>query len=214
MSQGHSKDLRRLCYDEEGLNTAATPPLIAAHFLTPTDQFFTRSHASIPTVDPAAWCLRVSGLVEDAQELSLGDLKARFIRRDVTATIICAGLRRNEFLALGPLPGELPWGPEPASTGRWSGVSLRDVLAVAGVSEGAEHVAFTGLDSVLRHGHRFGFGGSIPIEKAMSAEVLLAVDLNGRPLTAEHGFPVRVVVPGWVGWVGSKKRASIGSFRS
>ena len=194
-----SKDPRRLCHDDEGLNAGATLALLGASFHTPTDQFFTRSHAPIPTVDPATWRLRISGLVNAAQELSLGDLKSRFARHDVTATLVCAGLRRNEFLALGPLPGELPWGPEPLSTGRWSGVSLRDVLAAAGVSEGARYTAFTGQDQVLRHGHQFGFGGSIPIEKAMSAEVLLAFDLNGEPLTAEHGFPVRVVVPGWVG---------------
>jgi sulfite oxidase len=105
------------------------------------------------------------------------------------------------------LPGELPWGPEPASTGRWSGVSLRDVLRLVGVANEARHVEFVGMDRVERHGNQFGFGGSIDLPKAMSEEVLLATGLNGSPLPAVHGFPLRAVVPGWIGarsvkWLG------------
>ncbi|MEO8453414.1 MAG: sulfite oxidase [Gemmatimonadota bacterium] len=189
----------RLVFDQDGLNTAAALRQTAANFLTPTDQFFTRSHAPVPAVDAATWRLDVSGLVGKRLRLSLDDLESRLPRRELAATLVCAGLRRNEFLALGPLPGELPWGAEPASTGRWAGVSLRDLIALAGIADGARHVALTGLDTVVRHGRQFGFGGSIPIEKAMSPEVLLAFELNGEPLRPENGFPVRLVVPGWVG---------------
>jgi sulfite oxidase len=197
---------RRLVHDADGLNTAIWP-VRGNHLVTPTDHFFTRSHAPVPQIDPGTWRLEVGGLVERATSFSLEELRRAFPQRQVTATLVCAGLRRNEFLALGPLPGELPWGPEPAGTGRWTGVSLRDLLDVVGVAKGARHVEFVGLDQVDRQGQRFGFGGSIDLPKALGDEVILARELNGTPLPAVHGFPLRAVVPGWIGarsvkWLG------------
>jgi sulfite oxidase len=189
---------RRLIHDAEGLNTACWPPA-GDELITPVDQFFTRSHAQVPTIDPGTWRLEVGGLVERPRRFSLEELQGDFLQRHITATLVCAGLRRNEFLTLGPLPGELPWGPEPASTGHWSGVALAAVLQRVGPRKQARHVEFVGLDQVERHGDRFGFGGSIDLSKALDGEVLLATELNGEPLPASHGFPVRVVVPGWIG---------------
>ncbi|MBA3258352.1 MAG: molybdopterin-dependent oxidoreductase, partial [Gemmatimonadales bacterium] len=196
----------RLVHDEDGLNTG-TWPVGAGEFVTPANRFFTRSHAPIPHIDLAAWRLEVDGLVAGPRSFSLEELGQAFPRREVMATLVCAGLRRDEFLSLGPLPGELPWGPEPAGTGWWSGVALRDLLESVGVSEKARHVEFVGLDRVERHGRRFGFGGSIDLAKALSAEVLLASGLHAAPLPAAHGFPLRAVVPGWIGarsvkWLG------------
>jgi sulfite oxidase len=201
---GVATDGRRLVHD--ALNTAVWP-VRADCLVTPVDRFFTRSHAPIPRIDPTDWRLEVDGLVDRPQPFSLEELREAFPRRSVTATLVCAGLRRDEFLSLGPLPSELPWGPEPVSTGEWTGVALSDLLRAVGVRERARHVQFTGLDDVERHGHRFGFGGSIDLAKALSAEVLLASELNGAPLPAVHGFPIRVVVPGWIGarsvkWLG------------
>jgi sulfite oxidase len=189
---------RRLIHDPDGLN-AATWPIAAGRVVTPVGQFFTRSHAPVPQIDPAAWRLEVGGLADRSVSFSLQELSRSFPRRQVTATLVCAGLRRNEFLALGPLPGELPWGPEPASTGEWSGIALADLLQSVGVAEQARHVEFIGLDQVERRGNRFGFGGSIELSKALGDEVILASELNGAPLPAVHGFPLRVVVPGWIG---------------
>jgi sulfite oxidase len=196
----------RLVRDAEGLNTAIWPVQPDA-LVTPVDQFFTRSHAPIPRIDPSDWRLEVDGLVDRPRSFSLEELRDSFPRRSVTATLVCAGLRRDEFLSLGPLPSELPWGPEPVSTGEWTGVALSDLLRAVGVGERARHVQFTGLDEVERQGHRFGFGGSIDLAKALSGEVLLASELNGAPLPAVHGFPIRVIVPGWIGarsvkWLG------------
>jgi sulfite oxidase len=188
----------RLTHDADGLNTASWPPA-TDELITPVDQFFTRSHAQVPTIDAGTWRLEVSGLVQRPQHFSIEELQGDFPQRHVTATLVCAGLRRNEFLTLGPLPGELPWGPEPASTGRWSGVSLADLLDRVAPRKEARHVEFVGLDQVERHGERFGFGGSIDLSKALAGEVLLATSLNGRPLPSKHGFPARVVVPGWIG---------------
>lgn len=197
---------RRLIHDAEGLNTAVWP-IAPDCLITPVEQFFTRSHAPTPRIDPAGWRLEVDGLVDRPRSFTLDELGRVFPRHSVAATLVCAGLRRDEFLSLGPLPGELPWGPEAVSTGRWTGIALRDLLEAVGVAEGARHVEFTGLDRVERHGQRFGFGGSVDLAKALQAEVLLASELNGAPLPPVHGFPLRVVVPGWIGarsvkWLG------------
>jgi sulfite oxidase len=196
----------RLVHDPDGLNTAAWP-VPPEDFVTPVGSFFTRSHAPVPDIDAQSWRLDVAGLVERPRSFSLDELSQTFPRRQVTATLVCAGLRRDEFLSLGPLPGELPWGPEPAGTGEWTGVALGDLLRTVGVAAAARHVELIGLDQVEREGRRFGFGGSIDIAKALGDEVLLATDLNGAPLPREHGYPLRAVVPGWIGarsvkWLG------------
>ncbi len=148
---------QRCAHDPEGLN-AGVWPVPADQYITPIDSFFTRSHAAIPEIDPHTWRLEVGGLVDRPRSFSLDELTSTFHERDVTATLVCAGLRRSEFLSLGPMPGEFPWGPEPISTGKWTGVPLKEVLQAVGTAEGAHHVEFIGLDTVERHGERFGFG--------------------------------------------------------
>lgn len=202
-----SRSGRRIVHDTEGLNTGDWPVATADYFITPVDKFFTRSHAPVPAIDPAEWRLVVGGLVDRPASFSLEELTRGFPERTVPATLVCAGLRRDEYLATGPLPGELPWGPEPVSNGEWTGVALADLLRAVGVSGSARHVGFVGLDAVERHGQRFGFGGSIDLEKALRSEVLLATRLNGVTLPSVHGFPLRAVVPGWIGaksvkWLG------------
>jgi sulfite oxidase len=197
---------QRLVHDPDGLNTG-TWPVPADNFITPTDSFFTRSHACTPVIDPSSWRLEVGGLVDRPGCFSLGDLSRDFPERTVAATLVCAGLRRSELLSVAPVTGEFPWGPEPISTGRWTGIPLREVLGVVGVADEARYVEFIGLDRVERHGQLFGFGGSIDLDKALTEDVLLATGLNGAPLPPVHGFPLRAVVPGWIGarsvkWLG------------
>jgi sulfite oxidase len=167
--------------------------------LTAAELFFVRSHGTLPNVDPAGYRLEIGGMVNRPLSLTLGELRERFPRAELAATIECAGNRRDELLAVEPIPGELPWGAEAIGTAAWAGVPLRDVLRAAGVAPGAAHVAFAGLDLVERQGRRFSFGGSIPIEKGLAPEVLLAYEMNGAPLPAAHGAPLRVVAPGYIG---------------
>jgi sulfite oxidase len=115
------------------------------------------------------------------------------------ATLQCAGNRRQDLMEVAPIPGEVPWSAGAIGTAEWSGAPLREVLQAAGVDPGALHAAFTGLDKIEMDDQTFGFGGSIPIEKATSPEVVLAYEMNGKPLTPEHGAPLRVVAPGYIG---------------
>src|SRR5262249_46489583 len=129
------------------------PPLapLCRAFVTPRPLFFVRSHADVPQVGPDAYALAVGGLVRTPLRLSPAGVRARFPRRTLVATLQCAGNRRDELLALGPIPGELVWGADAIGNAEWSGVALADVLDAAGIAEdaeGARHVAFAGLDEI------------------------------------------------------------------
>ena len=181
------------------LNGGPAPAAQAASFLTPNDIFFVRNHGAVPGLSPATHRIAVTGLVDSRLGLSLADLEREFERVEICATLACAGQRRNEMTAVAPIPGELPWGGEAVSTALWSGWRLGDVLAAAGVMPTAAHVGFTGADLTERRGRSFGYGASIPLAKALSPEVVLADRMNGEPLPAAHGYPLRAVVPGYIG---------------
>lgn len=181
------------------LNAGPTLDALIDRYLTPADRFFTRNHGTIPDVDPRAFRLHVGGRVRGVLDLGMDDLRERFPARRVTATLQCAGNRRRELSAVRPIPGELEWGSEAIGTAEWEGIALRDVLESAGLAADAAHVALTGLDTASVGGTRVPFGVSIPLEKALSHEVLLSYGMNGAPLPKLHGAPLRAIVPGYVG---------------
>lgn len=194
---GKRRDM--VVHERDPFNAEPPRAALAGQRLTALDTFFSRNHAAVPDVDPAGWRLRVDGQVDRPVELSLAGLRERFPARTLVATLVCAGNRRSGLMAVRGMRGEIPWGPGAVSTAEWTGAGLADVLAAAGVHPGAAHVAFEGADLCLRPGSPQPFGGSIPLPKAVSGEVLLAWSMNGRPLPAVHGGPVRVLVPGYVG---------------
>jgi sulfite oxidase len=156
-----------------------------------------RNHGPVPEAGPGA--LRVDGLVREPLSLTLDDLRERFEPAELTATLQCAGNRRAGLIAVRDIPGEAPWGPGATGTARWRGARLRDVLAAAGAADGAAHVVFHGADRAAEADPPQPFAGSIPLEKARRAEVLLAWEMNGEPLAAVHGAPLRALVPGYIG---------------
>lgn len=167
--------------------------------LTATDAFYVRGHGPVPELDPAAWRLRVHGLVQRELLLSLTALREAFAEQEVTATLQCAGNRRAGLMAIRDIPGEAPWGPGATGTAVWTGVALADVLALADPLPEASHVAFEGADLCSEASPPQRFGGSIPLYKAHRPEVLLAWAMNGEALPLVHGAPVRMVVPGYIG---------------
>ncbi len=179
----------------------AEPPgaALAGELVTAVDLFYARNHGPIPDLDSAGWQLRVDGLVEVPLRLSLDELRAEFTEHEVAATLQCAGNRRDGFLPVRDIPGEIPWGSGAISTATWAGIRLGDVLTAAGPRPGAAHAAFTAPDVAQAAHPAQPYGCSIPLDKAAAPEVLLAWSMNGAPLTAAHGAPLRVVVPGYIG---------------
>ncbi len=180
-------------------------------WITPNDMFYVRSHAPVPTVDVDQFRLTIDGLVKKPLTVSLRELATGFAQRSVVATLTCAGNRRSEHSAVKKVGG-VQWQAGAIGNAKWSGVTLRDLLKRAGLKEGAKHVWFEGIDQIKRSSGVIPFGASIPIEKAMSDQgsmpgALVATGMNGQPLPPDHGFPVRTVVPGFIGarsvkWLG------------
>jgi len=168
--------------------------------VTPIGLHYLLIHYDIPQVDPETWRLAVDGLVGTELSLDLDALRA-LPAHEVVATMECAG---NGRARLEPRPVSQPWLLEAVGTGRWRGVRLGDVLAEAGVEPGATEVLCTGLDRGTEGGEEQLFQRSLALADAVEVDVLLAYELNGVPLPPQHGFPVRLLVPGWYGMTNVK----------
>jgi DMSO/TMAO reductase YedYZ molybdopterin-dependent catalytic subunit len=168
--------------------------------VTPVGLHYLLIHYDIPHVDPATWRLSVDGAVGSELSLDLVDLRAR-PPLEVVSTMECAGNGRAQ---LEPRPISQPWLLEAVGTGRWRGTGLAALLEEADVAGGAVEVLFTGLDRGTEGGEEQWYQRSLPLSDALRPEVLLAYDLNGGPLPPQHGFPLRLLVPGWYGMTNVK----------
>jgi sulfite oxidase len=180
------------------------PPEYADSFITPLPHFFVRNHMHEPaTLDAATWKLSVGGEVEHPLTLSLADL-AKFESHSVTNTLECAG--NGRAFEEPHVPG-IQWGKGAVGTAKFTGPRMRDILERAGVKSTGKHVMFHGLDEVP--GKVPPFIRSIPLEKAMDADTLIATQMNGAAIPKHHGFPARALVPGWIGSASCKWLAEI-----
>ncbi|MFB9237202.1 sulfite oxidase [Plantactinospora siamensis] len=185
-------------------------------YLVPTDRFFVRNHTSTPLLDADSWRLRLFGTglrgsptADDPIELSHRDLR-RMPAETRTAAVECAGNGRSFFTSQqGQTVSGTAWKLGAVGVARWRGVRLSTVLRHAGLTGDAVDVLPTGLDAdYVTGGVNLGpVRRPLPLAKARH-DVLLAYEMNGRPLLPDHGFPVRLVVPGWIGissikWLGS-----------
>lgn len=156
--------------------------------VTPTRDFFAVAHLGIPRVDAATWTLEVAGLVERPFTLTLDALRA-LPKRDVQSIHECAGYPRNPAIAARRIANVV-----------WSGVDLRDLLTTAGVKAGAKYVWLHGLDHGAYDGTEVdSYVKDMPLVRLDDGGVLVAYEINGEPLPREHGFPARLVIPGYYG---------------
>jgi sulfite oxidase len=170
-----------------------TPLAAFTSWITPTEHFFVRSHMSRPTVDLAAWRLSVTGEVSTPLTLTMDDLK-KLPAVELVSVLECAGNGRAFYK---PGVAGMQWTGGGVGNARWRGVRLADVLKKAGMKSTAQHVLFNGADTPL--GTMPDFKRTVPVKKSLDPDTVLAFEMNGEPLPISHGFPLRLVVPGWAG---------------
>jgi sulfane dehydrogenase subunit SoxC len=181
-------------------------PLEALRYdVTPVGLHYLLVHFDIPALDPATWRLAVGGTVRRPLALSLDDLRAR-PRVTMPVTLECAG---NGRARLHPRPISQPWLVEAIGTAEWTGTPLAGVLEDAGLDPKTVELVFTGADHGIEKGNEHDYARSLSVADATRPEVLLAYEMNGRPLEPQHGFPVRLLVPGWYGMTHVKWLARI-----
>src|SRR6266545_4755105 len=171
-------------------------PLEAMRFdLTPNGLHYLLVHFDIPAVNATRWRLQLTGAVTQRRTLSLEEIRA-YPRRTIPVTLECAG---NGRALLHPRPVSQPWLVEAIGTAEWTGAALGPLLEEVGLAHDAVEVVFTGEDRGVQGGQDQQYARSLPLADAMRPEVLLAYEMNGEPLPPQHGFPLRLIVPGWYG---------------
>jgi sulfane dehydrogenase subunit SoxC len=173
--------------------------------LTPVGLHYLLIHYDVPRVDTGAWSLQVGGRVRRPLMLSLDEVRSR-PARTVTVTMECAG---NGRARLEPRPISQPWLVEAVGTAEWTGTALRPLLEEAELLDDAVEIVFSGLDHGMEAGVEQDYERSLSIADASRDGVILAYEMNGQPLLPQHGFPLRLVVPGWYGMTNVKWLARI-----
>jgi DMSO/TMAO reductase YedYZ molybdopterin-dependent catalytic subunit len=202
--------------------------------ITPPGLHYLLVHYDVPLVDPAGWRLEIGGAVERSLRLGLDELRA-LPAVEIAATMECAGNGRallagkravsqpwlNEAVGtaawggngralLEPRPLSQPWLIEAVGTARWRGVPLAALLEEAAPTDEAVDVLFAGLDRGVEADVEQRYERSLPLAEALEAGAVVAYEMNGAPIPPQHGFPVRLVVPGWYGMTNVKWLTEIG----
>src|SRR5688500_10177048 len=176
-------------------------PLEALRYdVTPVGLHYLLVHFDIPTMDAAVWRLDIGGAVERPFTLVFEELRA-MPRQTVAVTMECAG---NGRARLHPRPVSQPWLYEAIGTAEWTGTPLWPLIERAGLRSHALELVFTGADRGVQGGEEQDYQRSLSIAEAQRPEVVLVYEMNGRLLEPQHGYPVRLIVPGWYGMTSVK----------
>jgi len=175
------------------------------HDVTPTGVHYLLSHFDVPYVPDDNWQVEIAGRVRTPIALALGDIK-RLPSRTLRVTLECAG---NGRALLTPRYPTMPWAYEAVGTAEWTGTPLRHLLDRAGLLDDAIEISFIGADRGFDRGHEHAYGRSLARAVALGDDILVVWAMNGAPLPPQHGYPLRLVVPGWYGMASVKWLARI-----
>ncbi len=178
----------------------AMPAEALRYDVTPPGLHYVLTHYDIPDADRDTWSVAVGGLVDHPSVLSVADLEA-MSQRTVRVTMECAG---NGRAADHPRPVSQPWLDGAVGTADWTGVPLADLLEDVGLQAAAVCVVFAGADHGVERGVEQDYERGLSVADAIAGDVLVATSMNGGPLPPQHGYPVRLVVPGWYGMASVK----------
>ena len=171
------------------------------HDVTPTGLHYLLNHFDVPYVaDAASWRLDIGGNVTKPLSLSVPQLKS-LPQRTLRVTLECAGNGRGQVKPRWP---SMPWMAEAVGTSEWTGTPLKGILEMAGLKPDTADISFTGIDRGFDKADEHTYGRSLETEMALNADVLLVHAMNGQPLLPQHGFPLRLIVPGWYGMASVK----------
>lgn len=180
---------------------AETPLPALLDEVTASDLVYVRNHFNVPQLELSEWTLQISGSVKSPQSMTFVELKG-LPAKSIRMTMECAGNGRKSMV---PMPAGTPWGHGAVSIVDFTGTPVSEVLEAAGYQDRAEEVVFHGADGgEVVPGRNERFVRSLPIEVALDPDTLLAWEMNGQPLSPNHGFPVRLVVPNWYGMASVK----------
>jgi len=176
-------------------------PLEGLHYdVTPMGMHYLLIHFDIPVADEDSWTLEIGGLVDRPVILDMDDIRSR-PQVTMPVTMECAG---NGRVLMEPRAISTPWLLEAIGTAEWTGTPLRPILEGAGMASDAVELLFTGTDRGVQGGELQDYQRSLTVEQAMRDEVMLVYGMNGAPLQPQHGYPLRLLVPGWYGMASVK----------
>lgn len=171
-----------------------------AYDITPSGLHYLLVHFDIPVIDAEKWHMEIGGAVGKPSLLTLNQIRDR-PARTIPVTLECAG---NGRASLQPRPVSNPWILEAIGTAEWTGISVASLLEEAGLDPGAVEIVFTGADHGIQGELEQDYARSLSVTDATNPDVMLAYEMNGRPLEPQHGYPLRLVVPGWYGMASVK----------